>query len=183
MEYRVAVAESDDDRRKEQAFTGIGLTSRKNLCIHPEVRPSLLSDRRAPSDRPRGRSPRRKRARSSTRAAAISRTPPSASARGTTRAPSRHVAFTTCVLPSSRSSVWVARRPERAPLQNLGDMEAGQLIPPGIWTLADVLQNGRDKGVCPYFTVRRMVRPPTPASGFSPSHCIARLRRCRSSTS
>ena len=37
-------------------------------------------------------------------------------------------------------------------------MEAGQLIPPGIWTLADVLQNGRDKGVCPYFTVRRMVR-------------------------
>ena len=52
MEYRVAVAESDDDRRKEQAFTGIGLTSRKNLCIHPEVRPSLLSDRRAPPTAP-----------------------------------------------------------------------------------------------------------------------------------
>ena len=135
-----------------------------------------------PSDRPRGRSPRRKRARSSTRAAAISRTPPSASGRGTTRAPSRHVAFTTCVLPSSRSSVWVARRPERAPLQNLGDMEAGQLIPPGIWTLADVLQNGRDKGVCPYFTVRRMVRPPTPALALS-LRPIACLRRCRSSTS
>lgn len=41
--------------------------------------------------------------------------------------------------------------------QNLGKMELGHLIPPGIWTLADVLQFGRDKGVCPYFAVRRMV--------------------------
>ena len=30
-------------------------------------------------------------------------------------------------------------------------------IPPGIWTLADVLQYGRDHGTCPYFTVRRSV--------------------------
>jgi len=37
-------------------------------------------------------------------------------------------------------------------------MEAGQLIPGGIWTLADVLEYGRDKGVCPYFAVRRMAR-------------------------
>jgi len=37
-------------------------------------------------------------------------------------------------------------------------MEPGSLIPPGIWTLADVLEYGRDKGVCPYFAVRRMVR-------------------------
>ena len=36
-------------------------------------------------------------------------------------------------------------------------MDPGTLIPPGIWTLADVLQYGRDKGVCPYFAVRRMV--------------------------
>ena len=36
-------------------------------------------------------------------------------------------------------------------------MEPGNLIPPGIWTLADVLQYGRDKKVCPYFLVRRMV--------------------------
>lgn len=39
-------------------------------------------------------------------------------------------------------------------------MEAGSLIPSGIWTLADVLQYGRDKGVCPYFAVRRMVHDP-----------------------
>jgi DNA excision repair protein ERCC-2 len=42
-------------------------------------------------------------------------------------------------------------------LQTLGEMEAGNLVPPGIWTLADVLQYGRDHGTCPYFTVRRMV--------------------------
>ena len=36
-------------------------------------------------------------------------------------------------------------------------MEPGNLIPSGIWTLADVLQYGRDKGVCPYFAIRRMV--------------------------
>ena len=39
-------------------------------------------------------------------------------------------------------------------------METGSLIPPGIWTLADILQYGRNKGVCPYFAVRRMVRHP-----------------------
>lgn len=42
-------------------------------------------------------------------------------------------------------------------VQNLEKMEAGSLIPPGIWTLADVLQYGRDKRVCPYFAIRRMV--------------------------
>lgn len=41
--------------------------------------------------------------------------------------------------------------------QNLGKLEPGSLVPPGIHTLADVLEYGRDKGVCPYFTVRRMV--------------------------
>lgn len=42
-------------------------------------------------------------------------------------------------------------------------MEPGNLIPPGIWTLADVLQYGRDKKVCPYFVVRRMVSGCGPA--------------------
>ncbi|KAF8136351.1 hypothetical protein EV363DRAFT_1319374, partial [Boletus edulis] len=41
--------------------------------------------------------------------------------------------------------------------ENLGTHEPGTLIPPGIWTLADVLQHGRDNGTCPYFTVRRMM--------------------------
>ncbi len=42
-------------------------------------------------------------------------------------------------------------------LQNLGKLEPGNLIPPGVWTLADVLQYGRDNRICPYFLVRRMV--------------------------
>ena len=38
MDYRVQVAETDAEKEKERAFTGLGLTSRKNLCLHPEVR-------------------------------------------------------------------------------------------------------------------------------------------------
>lgn len=42
-------------------------------------------------------------------------------------------------------------------IQNLGKLDPGALIPPGIWTLSDVLEHGKDKGICPYFAVRRMV--------------------------
>ena len=42
MEYRILCAETDEQREKEKAFTGLGLTSRKNLCIHPEVCLALL---------------------------------------------------------------------------------------------------------------------------------------------
>lgn len=38
MAYRVANAESDEQKSKELAYTGLGLTSRKNLCINPDVR-------------------------------------------------------------------------------------------------------------------------------------------------
>ena len=37
MDYRISLAETPEEREKEQNFTGLGLTSRKNLCIHPEV--------------------------------------------------------------------------------------------------------------------------------------------------
>ena len=37
MDYRKECAETDEEREKEQNFYGIGVTSRKNLCIHPEV--------------------------------------------------------------------------------------------------------------------------------------------------
>ena len=37
MEYRRASAETEEEKEKERNFYGIGLTSRKNLCIHPEV--------------------------------------------------------------------------------------------------------------------------------------------------
>lgn len=37
MEYRLEYAETEEQREKERCFYGLGLTSRKNLCIHPEV--------------------------------------------------------------------------------------------------------------------------------------------------
>ncbi|KAG6890699.1 DNA-dependent ATPase of the nucleotide excision repair factor 4 complex [Termitomyces sp. Mi166 len=37
MAYRISQAETDEDREKEKIYSGLGLTSRKNLCIHPEV--------------------------------------------------------------------------------------------------------------------------------------------------
>ena len=37
MEYRTACAETPEQKEKEQSFIGLGLTSRKNLCLHPEV--------------------------------------------------------------------------------------------------------------------------------------------------
>lgn len=38
MEYRTAMAETPEQKAKEMAFTGLGLTSRKNLCLNPAVR-------------------------------------------------------------------------------------------------------------------------------------------------
>ncbi|EUC66475.1 DNA repair helicase RAD3 [Rhizoctonia solani AG-3 Rhs1AP] len=37
MAYRISQAETPEQRVKEEAYTGLGLTSRKNLCLHPEV--------------------------------------------------------------------------------------------------------------------------------------------------
>lgn len=36
-------------------------------------------------------------------------------------------------------------------------MEPGSLVPPGIWTLADLMERGRRTTTCPYFTIRRMM--------------------------
>lgn len=38
MKYRISCAETPEQKEKEENFMGLGLTSRKNLCIHPEVR-------------------------------------------------------------------------------------------------------------------------------------------------
>lgn len=42
-------------------------------------------------------------------------------------------------------------------VQELNNHETGNLIPPGVYTLDDVKKYGQEKGVCPYFTIRRMV--------------------------
>ena len=41
--------------------------------------------------------------------------------------------------------------------QELENFEPCNLIGPGIWTFDDVKDYGKKKGVCPYFTIRRMV--------------------------
>lgn len=42
MAYRISHAETDEEREKESNYSGLGLTSRKNLCIHPEVRSHVV---------------------------------------------------------------------------------------------------------------------------------------------
>ncbi|QRW01863.1 DNA repair helicase RAD3 [Ceratobasidium sp. AG-Ba] len=101
---------------KERAYTGLGLTSRKNLCLHPEV-----------SKEKKGK-----------------------------------VVDARCRdLTSSAACERGRADPENNPLcawhEGLNDMEEGALVPPGIHTLADVSNLGRERTTCPYFTIRRMM--------------------------
>lgn len=116
MAYRISHAETPEEKEKERSFMGMGLTSRKNLCIHPEI-----------SKEKKGRVV-------------------DARCRDLTNA---------AVCEKGRAD------PDSVELcswhEELGKLEPGNLIPQGIWTLADILEYGRDKGVCPYFAVRRMM--------------------------
>lgn len=116
MIYRVSQADSDGAKEKERNFTGLGLTSRKNLCIHPEV-----------SKEKKGK-----------------------------------VVDARCRDLTNPAVCEMGREnPGSVELcdwhENLGQLEPGNILPPGIWTLADILQFGREKDICPYFTVRRMM--------------------------
>ncbi|KAJ7889901.1 hypothetical protein B0H14DRAFT_3105442 [Mycena olivaceomarginata] len=116
MAYRVECAEGEEATAKERSFMGLGLTSRKNLCIHPEA-----------SKEKKGK-----------------------------------VVDARCRDLTNLATCEKGRaKPGSVDLcdwhENLGQMQPGSLVPPGIWTLADVLQYGRDHGTCPYFTVRRVM--------------------------
>ncbi|KAA1471176.1 DNA repair helicase [Dentipellis sp. KUC8613] len=116
MEYRISMAETDEQREKEKSFMGVGLTSRKNLCIHPEVskeKKGKIVDARC---------------RDLTNSAVCNKNR------------------------EDPGSVEVCDFHE-----NLNAKDPGALIPPGVWTLADVLDYGKEHGTCPYFTVRRMM--------------------------
>jgi len=56
-----------------------------------------------------------------------------------------------CLFLSSSSSLVV--------FQELGTREPGDLFPEGVFTLEDIKDYGREKGICPYFALRRMVSP------------------------
>ncbi|KAI0273627.1 DNA repair helicase [Gloeopeniophorella convolvens] len=114
MEHRISVAETDEQREKEKAFTGLGLTSRKNLCIHPEVskeKKGKVVDARC---------------RDLTNMATV------------TKARAEPGSIEVCSFH-----------------ENMNGIPNENLLAPGVWTLADILQHGRDHGTCPYFTIRR----------------------------
>jgi DNA excision repair protein ERCC-2 len=99
----------------EEEFRGLGLTSRKNLCLHPSVR----------------------------------------------REKSGSVVDARC---RSLTAGFVKEKRERGEdvdlcvyHENLDLLEPHNLIPPGTWTLDDLMSYGEQQKQCPYFTARRMM--------------------------
>lgn len=101
---------------EDEDFLGIGLTSRKNLCIHPDV----------------------------------------------SREKKGKVVDARC---RDLTSAWACEQgranPGSVPLcefhEKLGELEPGNLIPRGVWTLEEITNYGHQQGICPYFAVRRML--------------------------
>jgi DNA excision repair protein ERCC-2 len=112
MEYR------RDREGLNETFLGLGLTSRKNLCVHPSV--SKEKKGKAVDARCR-----------------------------------------------DLTSAWVCEKGRKEPgsvelcdwHEKLGELEPGSLLPSGVFTLDEVKAYGIRHGICPYFAVRRMVRP------------------------
>ncbi|GAB7341120.1 hypothetical protein MBLNU457_7428t1 [Dothideomycetes sp. NU457] len=109
MKYRTAQLGYEED------FRGLGLTSRKNLCLHPSVR----------------------------------------------REKSGSVVDARC---RSLTAGFVKEKKERGEdvdlciyHENLDLLEPHNLIPPGVFTLDDMLKHGEQHKQCPYFTCRRMM--------------------------
>ncbi|KAF2083344.1 DNA repair helicase [Saccharata proteae CBS 121410] len=99
----------------EEEFRGLGLTSRKNLCLHPSVK----------------------------------------------REKNGSVVDARC---RSLTAGFVKEKKERGEdvdlciyHENLDLLEPHNLLPPGVFTLDDLLQYGEEHKQCPYFTARRMM--------------------------
>lgn len=154
MEYRAEMGAHDEE------FRGLGLTSRKNLCLHPEVSwVFAASDKydESPlliicqvSKEKKGKLVDSKcRDLTSAFACEKGRAEP-----GSVPLCSFHEVSwiyhsrTRCLSPELQLII----------AQELNNYETGNLIPPGVYTLDDVKRYGMEKGVCPYFTIRRMVR-------------------------
>lgn len=101
---------------KDSGYIGLGLSSRKNLCLHP----SISQERRGKAVDAR--------CRDLTSAHAVQRGRDD---------------------PSSHELCSYH--------EGLSELAPGEIIPPGIWTIDDVRKFGQQKGLCPYFSVRRMV--------------------------
>ena len=115
-ELKRLMAYREEMGARDEGFRGMGLTSRRNLCLHPDVsreKKGKIVDARC-------------RDLTSSFACEKGRAEP-----GSVELCSFH--------------------------EELNNYEAGNLLPSGIWTLEDVKRYGKEKGVCPYFTIRRMV--------------------------
>ncbi|WFD33767.1 DNA helicase [Malassezia cuniculi] len=120
MEYRAKYNTPDgeitDGPGQPEDILAVGLSSRKNMCVHPVV----------------------------------------------SRERKGKVVDARC---RDMTSAWTCEKGRQEPgsvelcsyHEELGKLEPGRLIPPGVWTLDEMLEYGRDKGVCPYFAVRRMI--------------------------
>ncbi|WFD01781.1 DNA helicase [Malassezia obtusa] len=107
--------DGEEDVQMEEIMA-LGLSSRKNMCIHPAV-----------SQQRKGK-----------------------------------VVDAMC---RDMTSAWACKKGREEPgsvelcdfHEELGKLEPGHLVPPGVWTIEEVKEYSRDKGICPYFAVRRMM--------------------------
>lgn len=105
-----------EEEGKMEEILALGLSSRKNMCIHPVV-----------SQQRKGK-----------------------------------VVDAMC---RDMTSTWACKKGREKPgsvtlcdyHEELGKLEPGHLVPPGVWTIEEVKEYGRERGVCPYFAVRRMM--------------------------
>lgn len=105
-----------EDEGKMEEILALGLSSRKNMCIHPVV-----------SQQRKGK-----------------------------------VVDAMC---RDMTSAWACKKGREDPgsvtlcdyHEELGKLEPGHLVPPGVWTIEEVKEYGRERGVCPYFAIRRMM--------------------------
>ncbi|KAH0559625.1 DNA-dependent ATPase of the nucleotide excision repair factor 4 complex [Trichoglossum hirsutum] len=125
MKYRA------DHLGRDEEFRGLGLTSRKNLCLHPSV----------------------KREKSGSVVDARCR---SLTAGFVKEKKERGEDVELCVYHDvcrlGGITLGLAKRS-----QNLDLLEPHNLIPPGVWTLDGMLRYGEQQKQCPYFTARRMM--------------------------
>ncbi|KAI9783943.1 MAG: DNA-dependent ATPase of the nucleotide excision repair factor 4 complex [Geoglossum umbratile] len=125
MKYRA------DQLGREEDFRGLGLTSRKNLCLHPSVK------------REKSGSVVDARCRSLTAGFVKEKKE---------RGEDVELCIYHDVSPYDQVRLGTAKN-----LQNLDLLEPHNLIPPGVWTLDGMLRYGEQQKQCPYFTARRMM--------------------------
>lgn len=126
MKYRT------EQLNEEEEFRGLGLTSRKNLCLHPSV----------------------KREKSGAVVDARCR---SLTAGFVKEKKDRGEDVDLCIYHDVIFSFVHSRLDKANESQNLDLLEPHNLIPPGVWTLDGMLRYGEQQKQCPYFTARRMV--------------------------